>query len=76
MAEPRTLKAPWQVVEHKESFEVKDASGSITIAYLYFDDEPGRQRATHRLSRDEARRVAAHIARIPAYIAASRDETR
>ncbi|PIO98602.1 hypothetical protein [Pleomorphomonas carboxyditropha] len=76
MDEPRTLKAPWPIIEHKESFEVQDASGSITIAFVYFEDEPGRQRATHRLSRDEARRVASHIARIPEYIAATKDEVK
>lgn len=75
MVEPRTIKAPWQVIENTESFEIQDATGQIRIAFIYFEDEPGRQRDTHRLSKDEARRVAAHIARIPDYITAAKDET-
>lgn len=73
MADPRRLPAPWVVIEHDESYEVRDASGQ-SLAYLYFADEPGRQRATRRISREEARRVAAHIARLPEYIARSKGD--
>jgi len=43
---------------------VKDANGQ-QIAYLYFEDEPQRQMSTKRLSRDEARRIVANIAKPP-----------
>jgi hypothetical protein len=45
-------------------FIVRDASWQA-LAYVYFEEEPGRRSAAHLLSRDEARRIAANITKLP-----------
>jgi hypothetical protein len=47
-----------------ESFIIRDAEGQA-LAYVYFEDESVRQMSMKQLSRDEARRTAANIAKLP-----------
>jgi hypothetical protein len=68
-SEPRRLSAPWDVIEHRESFQVRSANG-LGVAFIYFEDEnPTRRFEMGRLTKDEARRVAANIAKLPELLA-------
>jgi hypothetical protein len=60
----RRFPPPWSVEELDACFIVKDHNGQA-LAYVYFEDEPGRRSAAKLLTRDEARRIAVNIARLP-----------
>lgn len=53
----RRFPPPWSVDELEACFVVVDHSGQ-KLAYVYFEEEPGRQSAARLLTRDEARRIA------------------
>jgi hypothetical protein len=65
MTEPRRFPPPWTVEEYRGiSYIVRDAN-NFAVAYVYFETEPDRRAAAHLMSKDEARKIANGIARLP-----------
>ncbi len=50
----RRFPPPWSVEELDACFVVRDSNGQ-QLAYVYFEDEPGRRSAAKLLSQNEAR---------------------
>jgi hypothetical protein len=55
---------PWSVDELEACFVVKDGADQ-KLAYVYFEQDPGRRSAAKLLTKDEARRIALNIAKLP-----------
>jgi hypothetical protein len=61
----RRFPPPWTVEELNDAcFVVSDANGQ-KLAYVYFEEEPGRRSVAKLLTKDEARRIAVNIAKLP-----------
>ena len=62
---PRHFPPPWTIEELNDAcFVVSDNDGQA-LAYVYFEEEPGRRSAAKLLTKDEARRIAVNLARLP-----------
>jgi hypothetical protein len=64
----RRFPPPWSVDDPdvklgQDCYIGRDANGHA-LAYVYFEDEQGRRAVAYLLTRDEARRVAANVAKL------------
>ena len=64
MPSARRFPPPWTVEEKDACFIVRD-NNRHALAYVYFELEQGRRAAAYLLTKDEARRIAANIAKLP-----------
>jgi hypothetical protein len=56
--------APWSIEEAAACFIVRDHSGQV-LTRVYFEVEPGRRSNATPFTRDEARHLAAAVAKLP-----------
>jgi hypothetical protein len=64
----------WTVEEYRGiSYIVRDAN-NFAVAYVYFANEPGRRATAGLMTKDEARKVAAGIAKLPDLLGAAQRE--
>jgi hypothetical protein len=60
----RHFPPPWDIEDNGACFIVRDRNGQA-LAYVYYEEEAGRRSAAGLLTRDEARRIAGNIAKLP-----------
>jgi hypothetical protein len=65
MSATRRFPLPWTFEDNNSAcFIVKDANG-LAVAYVYYEEEKGRRAAANLMTKDEARRMAAKIVKLP-----------
>jgi hypothetical protein len=60
----RRFTPPWDIEDNGACFIIRDANGQA-LSHVYYENEPGRRTAAGLLSRDEARRIALNVAKLP-----------
>jgi endo-1,4-beta-D-glucanase Y len=55
---------PWSSEEHAAYFVVRDNTGQA-LTYIYYENHAARRSAAKLLTKDDARRIAANIAKLP-----------
>jgi hypothetical protein len=61
---PNSFAPPWSVEELDGCIIVWDRDGQA-LTYVYFEDDPRRRSVAKLLARDQAREIAANIAKLP-----------
>lgn len=67
----RRFPAPWRVVDTPGGWKVIDANG-LAVAYIYGEDR-GRGVSDQGMTKEEARRIAVNVAKLPGLLARVRD---
>jgi hypothetical protein len=65
--QPRRLTAPWTAIDTGSAFRVETADGQA-VAWIYYGDVRAIGTNLETLTRDEARRVAAGVVRLPSLL--------
>jgi len=60
----RRFPTPWSIEDIGAAYVVRDHGGQ-KLAYVYYEEEPGRRSSAKLLTKDEARRIAANVAKLP-----------
>jgi len=63
MKEPRRF--PSRSAELQPNHHVVRDANKQQLAYVYYENEPGRRSAAKLLTKDEARRIASNIGKLP-----------
>jgi hypothetical protein len=61
----RRFPPPWTVEEYRGISQIVRDANNFAVAYVYFENEPGRRAAANLMSKDEARKIAAGIEKLP-----------
>jgi hypothetical protein len=64
MPSPRNFPPPWSAELQPNYYVVRDADGQ-QIAYVCYSNDPDRRAAAKLLTKDEAKRIASIIAKMP-----------
>ena len=70
--QPRRFTPPWDLEDNGVCFIVRAANGQA-LSYVYYENEPGRRTAAGLLTRDEARRIALNVAKLPKLVKRPQD---
>jgi hypothetical protein len=60
----RRFPPPWSIEDNGACFVVKGRGGQ-KLAYVYYEEEPGRRSSAKLLTKDEARRIAVNLTKLP-----------
>ena len=63
MPSSRRFPPPWSIEETDACFIIRDGNRQA-VAYVYYEDEPGRRSSAKLLTRDEAFLIAVNIAKL------------